>query len=64
MEYAWVLVQQECTGCGICADVCDFSAIRMGREMAYPKEVAGACTGCMECVQQCPFDALDVKTAC
>ena len=61
MEWEWRLIQQECTGCGICADVCPHDAINMGREMAYPEPVPAQCVGCMLCVEQCPFDAIEVK---
>jgi MinD superfamily P-loop ATPase len=61
MEWQWRLIQQECTGCGICADVCRYDAILMTTEMAYPVAVPAACVGCMECAQQCPFDAIEVE---
>lgn len=60
MEWEWNLVVRECTGCGICADVCAHGAIAMTREMAHPEPVPLACVGCMICVQQCPFDAVEV----
>ena len=61
MEWQWQLIQKECTGCGICADVCSWEAIEMTRDMAYPKPVRSKCTGCMECVEQCPVDAIEVE---
>ena len=64
MEWEWKLIQQDCTGCGICADVCPFEAIDMMREMAYPEPVISKCTGCMACVDQCPFDAIRVEESC
>jgi Pyruvate/2-oxoacid:ferredoxin oxidoreductase delta subunit len=45
MDCDWQLQIQDCTGCGICFDVCDFDAIEMTRDMAYPEAVSGACTG-------------------
>ena len=45
MQWDWQLLQQDCTGCGICADVCPHGAIHMPREAAYPQAVAGRCTG-------------------
>jgi len=56
----WKLLQENCTGCGICADVCSYEAIEMSLEMAYPQSIPGACTACGECEQECPFDAIDV----
>ena len=61
MEWQWTLIREDCTGCGICADVCSFAAINMTREMAYPEPVSSKCTGCLDCVGQCPFDAIRVK---
>ena len=61
MNWEWLLTRAECTGCGVCADVCPHEAIRMTREMAYPEAVPLACVGCMDCVEQCPFDAIEVS---
>lgn len=63
MHWEWRLLVQDCTGCGICADVCPTAAIAMPREMAYPEPVPGRCTGCLECVEQCPFGAIEVREA-
>jgi ferredoxin len=60
MDWDWRLIQQECTGCGVCADVCDYAAILMTRAMAYPEPVDDQCTGCMVCVTECPFGAIEV----
>jgi Pyruvate/2-oxoacid:ferredoxin oxidoreductase delta subunit len=60
MDAEWGLINRECTGCGICADVCPHDAINMTREMAYPEPVPSLCVGCMICVDQCPFDAIQV----
>jgi len=61
MGWEWKLIKQDCTGCGICADVCRYAAIRMTREMAYPEAVIAKCVGCLDCVQQCPFEAIEVQ---
>ncbi len=61
MDWEWKLLQQDCTGCGICADVCPHDAIQMARQMAYPAPVLYRCVGCMDCVQQCPFGAIEVR---
>jgi ferredoxin len=60
MPYIWKLITRNCTGCGICADVCNYSAIVMSRNDPYPNTVPGACTGCLTCVEECPFDAIEV----
>ncbi len=61
MGWEWNLVAKQCTGCGICADVCRYAAIRMTRDMAYPEAVIAECVGCLDCVQQCPFAAIEVR---
>jgi MinD superfamily P-loop ATPase len=63
MQWQWTLIEGNCPGCGICADVCSYGAIAMTREMAYPEPAAVACVGCMVCVEQCPFGAIEVKQA-
>ena len=60
MQWRWILRQSDCTGCGICADVCPQGAIAMSPDMAYPREAPTACTGCLSCVEECPFDAIEV----
>ncbi len=60
MSWEWKLVERNCTGCGICVDVCLHQALTQTREMAYPEPGPSACTGCMECALQCPFDAIQV----
>jgi ferredoxin len=61
MDWAWKLITRECTGCGICADVCPHDAINMTRELAYPQPVPSLCVACMICVDQCPFGAIEIK---
>jgi MinD superfamily P-loop ATPase len=61
MGWQWKLIQEECTGCGICADVCPHDAICMAAAMAYPEPAPLACTGCMICIAECPFAAIDVE---
>ncbi len=60
MEFEWKLLLENCTGCGICADVCVFGAIHMPRDASYPEGVPGECTGCAACLEECPFDAVEV----
>ncbi len=60
MTWAWRLLEEDCTGCGICADVCLYGAIEHSSEQPYPLGIEGPCTGCMACVEECPFDAVVV----
>jgi Pyruvate/2-oxoacid:ferredoxin oxidoreductase delta subunit len=59
----WTLQKENCTGCGICFDVCKENAIHMTEETAYPSPNAGKCTGCHECEQECPFNAIKVTAS-
>jgi len=61
VAWEWTLLRGECTGCGVCADLCTHGALRMPREAAYPEPVPGRCAGCMTCVEECPFDAIDLR---
>ena len=61
MPWEWMLINENCTGCGICVDVCQDQALKMTREMAYPEPISGKCVGCLLCVEECPFDAIKIK---
>ncbi|OQX82761.1 hypothetical protein B6D60_11615 [candidate division KSB1 bacterium 4484_87] len=60
MHWKCEIIISECTGCGICADVCDYEAILMTQRMAYPEPTPGKCVGCNKCVEECPFAAIKV----
>ena len=60
IKWHWQLLVENCTGCGICRDVCNENAIKMSRKMAYPQPIIGKCEGCMDCVNECPFEAIKV----
>lgn len=60
MWWTWELIEGECTGCGICADLCPHEAIHMPPDRAYPAGIKDACTGCLICVEECPFGAIVV----
>ncbi len=63
MNWDWHLAVGNCTGCGICFDVCPEKAIHMPRSAAYPEAVEGRCIGCGECVSECPFEAITISEA-
>jgi len=47
--------QDECTGCGLCAEVCPVDAVRMEDDL--PQVDLQWCIGCGVCVAQCPTGA-------
>ncbi len=52
-----------CRGCGRCADICPFGAIKMvaGPDGIYTSEVLRHnCVGCGGCVGRCPVTAMDM----
>jgi formate hydrogenlyase subunit 6/NADH:ubiquinone oxidoreductase subunit I/bacterioferritin-associated ferredoxin len=60
-----VILDDKCTGCKICAQVCPTLAITMepvpgtkAKKLAVVHEES--CTGCTACEQRCPFDAIQM----
>ncbi|SHJ80710.1 electron transfer flavoprotein alpha subunit [Dethiosulfatibacter aminovorans DSM 17477] len=49
------IINDKCTGCGVCIDQCPFAAIEMSNGIAYITE---ACTVCGSCVDVCPAEAI------
>ena len=47
----------QCTGCGICVDVCPVDAISMNEKA---KIDADTCTECGACVDECPVEAISL----
>lgn len=49
------VIEEKCTGCGICAEVCEFSAIAVvkNKVLIFPE----LCHGCGACLLFCPEDA-------
>ncbi|OQA24455.1 MAG: ferredoxin [Verrucomicrobia bacterium ADurb.Bin345] len=52
-----VIRRRDCTGCGVCFEICRFEAIRRDGDV-YCVEPA-ACEGCGVCVRACPAQAID-----
>jgi len=49
------VIEEKCTGCGICSDVCEFKAIAVikGKVLIFPE----LCHSCGACTMFCPEDA-------
>lgn len=52
-----VIRQNDCTGCGICQDLCRFGAISNNVDMYSIDSIS--CEGCGVCVRFCPEGAID-----
>ena len=53
-----VVVDEGCTGCGLCLGTCPERALRPGPKR--PLAEHDRCTGCLACVEVCPVDAIAV----
>ena len=64
-RYVAYTIQDDCTGCQICAERCPFDAIEMAEPEGSKKLLAvldpGKCFGCGVCVVGCESDALKMK---
>ena len=50
-----VVDSAQCTGCGICVDVCPTGAIEVNEQAVVNAE---SCNGCAACVSECPNEAI------
>jgi len=53
-----VIDESLCSGCGICAEKCFVSAIRMSNDKAV---IGDVCKGCGRCIDECPEKAIHLK---
>ncbi|MCD6390016.1 MAG: 4Fe-4S binding protein [Desulfobulbaceae bacterium] len=50
------VIPDQCSGCGMCEELCQFDAAKMGDEVAFIDPLA--CEGCGVCAHFCPEDAI------
>jgi heterodisulfide reductase subunit A len=56
------VTQENCTSCGICAQVCPYNAITVDKQNKQPASVNSAsCAGCGTCAAECRFDAITMN---
>jgi len=56
----YIIDEEKCKSCGLCAKKCPVSAISGDKKQAYHIDQS-ACIKCGNCEQVCPFDAIDIK---
>ena len=56
-RYQAVVEESDCTGCGICVDVCPMDAIIVN-ESGLAEVIVESCIGCGVCSRICPADAI------
>lgn len=50
----------ECTGCGLCVDVCDKEVLDLVDDICTVIK-ADACEGCGDCAEECPTEAITME---
>ena len=55
------IVNELCSGCGICMSACPFEALSMNTERKIAEVAEALCEGCGTCVASCPSGALSLR---
>lgn len=55
-----VVDAEECTGCGLCIDVCEHECLDLVDDIASMVN-AEACIGCGDCAEECPVEAVAME---
>ena len=55
---AAVIDTSQCTGCGVCIEICPVEAISIVDNTAHVNE---ECMSCGACVQECPREAIHLE---
>ncbi|MDR2714786.1 MAG: 4Fe-4S binding protein [Coriobacteriales bacterium] len=52
------IINDECTGCGLCVDVCESNVLDIVGDTAVVVN-EDACTACGDCMEECPMGAIE-----
>ncbi|MGB9024069.1 MAG: CoB--CoM heterodisulfide reductase iron-sulfur subunit A family protein [Candidatus Bathyarchaeia archaeon] len=55
------IVNELCSGCGICIPACPFEALSLNRERRVAEVAEAVCEGCGTCIASCPSGALSLR---
>lgn len=53
--------EEECTGCGLCIDVCEQGVLELGDDDICKIIDLEKCTGCGDCAEECPTEAISME---
>ncbi len=56
-----VIDEEECVGCGVCADKCPTQAITLDRETWIVRCDHSKCIQCLTCTLECPVECISFK---
>jgi 2-oxoacid:acceptor oxidoreductase delta subunit (pyruvate/2-ketoisovalerate family) len=55
-----VIDEEECTGCGICTEVCPNEVLDLEEGIAVVVDEE-ACDGCGLCAEECPMSIIEIE---